>query len=179
VSWQHGDQEYMAPATIDAGDECLLELYRAGSFRVDGVTDDSNRCGIESGPLVFRYEVRLHCSGAGLDGRGFIIDNRLVNTYWIDKYQNDRPKVLPSCEQMSREAMADFRALCDKAGTPLLGAEIRIYGGTHSAVTDRWGKIVPSQANPISGAPAPQPVREPVPADDPTYQALKEVLNVR
>ena len=150
------------------------ELYREGSFAVNNPVDVTDRCGIGDGPLVFRYEVRL--AARNLNGRGFILDNRLVNTYWQMKWGNPTPKTLPSCEEIAEQALQDFRAFCRLEQVELVGAEIWLYGGTYSGVAARWGKIAPAAPRPAMSVPVPEPQVEPVPEADPAMQHLLALL---
>lgn len=153
------------------------ELWREGSFEVVNATDISNRCGIESGPLVFRYEVKLCVEAGSLDGRGFILDNRAVNLYWCEKWGSTEPKTLPSCEEVVGIAFHDFSNLCEKEGVSLKGLEVRVYGGSYSAVTLRGGEVAASNPHPAFGAATPAPLREEIEAGAPVLEHLSEVVH--
>lgn len=154
-----------------------LELWRQGTFRVDNPVDLLNRCGITGQGLTYRYEIRMSCRADVLDERGFALDNRILNLYWINKYQNDDPKPLPSCERMAQEAIQDFRQLCELCGVEILGLEVRIYGGSHSAVTVRWPKTFSlSHATSAPGEPLPEPVAEWVEEESRTLQHMRRLL---
>lgn len=136
--------------------DVTVEMWREGTFVVRNCMDDSNRCGV-AGPLQYRYEVRLMCSEADLDQHGFLCDSRLINSYWNLKYSNDTPKSAPSCEQLATRGAHDLVHLMDELGVRCSGAEVRIYGGSHSGFTARWGSIPPSRDYPEPGVTCPVP----------------------
>lgn len=155
----------------------MMELWREGSFTAKGMIQPSpNRCGIENS-TTYRYEVRLFARRAQLNHRGFILDNRAVNLYWIMKWGSEAPKVLPSCEDIAAIALQDFRTLARKDGVKLLGLEVAVYGGTYSAVTARWGKVIASSRHPAMGVPTPKPTVEPIPDDDRVIVILRELCS--
>lgn len=151
------------------------EIFREGVFDFQGATDLSNRCGITGQGLRYRYQVRLFADS--LDGRGFILDNRAINAYWLFKYSTPEPKVLPSCEAMAEQACVDFVALAQLEGVALRGCEVRLYGGTHSAVTARWGNGVWTTATAVDPADTLVPVEEPLVDADRTLTNLLAVVN--
>lgn len=140
-----------------------VELYREGTFQVRAIRQDANRCGLALGD-TFRYEVRLFAPLTTLDGQGFLMDARAIEAYWQEKYSSTRPKLLPSCEQIAASAVTDFRTLCRSLGVKLSGAEVRVWGGTHSAMTARWGKVPLSAAHPQHTSALPPPRSENIPA---------------
>lgn len=153
----------------------MMELWREGSFTAKGILlPSANRCGIENS-TTYRYEVRLFARRVMLNKRGFILDNRAVNLYWIMKWSSDQPKELPSCEDIAAIALQDFLTLARMDGVKLQGLEVRVYGGTYSAVTARWGKVIPSNGHPAVGVPTPKPQVEPIPDDDRIVRILREV----
>lgn len=153
----------------------MREIFREGTFRFNGATDTRNRCGITGQGLVYRYQVRLFAES--LDERGFIIDNRAINLYWILKYSTPDPKVLPSCEELAEIACSDFVALARLEGVDLKGCEVRIYGGTHSAVTSRWGEGIWTTASAVDPHDTLQPAEEPLDDAPGTLTNLLLVVN--
>jgi hypothetical protein len=152
----------------------MKEIFREGAFHFVNPTDLSNRCGITGQGLTYRYQVRLFAES--LDGRGFILDNRAINLYWIWKYSSPEPKALPSCEAMAQQGCMDFVKLAKLQNVDLDGCEIRIFGGTHSAVTNRWGKGHWSAAGAVDPADNLQPVVEEIEEGDPILAHLREVV---
>lgn len=150
-----------------------LELYREGQFTTGWPTEETNRCGVTGQGLTFRYEVRLF--GRALDARGFLLDNRALNLYWQRKYATPGPLV--SCEVMASQALADFQIIAALEGVVLAGVEVRIYGGTYSAVTARWGEGCWSQARSMPGAPCPEPLEEAIEAGATVLGAIARVTD--
>jgi hypothetical protein len=148
----------------------VREIFREGTFDFQGAQDLANRCGITGQGLRYRYQVRLFAES--LDGRGFILDNRAINCYWHLVYSNEVPKVLPSCEVMADSACADFRSLASMQGVQLTGCEVRIFGGTHSAVTSRWGHGAWSPAGAVLNPISPEPVYEEIEPGEPIIGQL-------
>ena len=146
------------------------EIFREGTFDFVNPTDLSNRCGITGQGLRYRYQVRLFADS--LDGRGFIIDNRAINLYWIWKYSGPEPKALPSCEEIAEQACEDFVRLAELEGVALKGCEVRLYGGTHSAVTTRWGEGVWTTASVVLPEDVLDPVVESIEDDPPLCKHL-------
>lgn len=151
------------------------EIWRQGAFTVKNPADVTNRCGITGQGMTYRYEVRLWVPSGTLNGRGFIVDNRAINLYWVWKYGSDQPTDVPSCEEIAERACQDFVKLMAYEGVQLQGCEIRLYGGTHSAVTVRWGDGVWSPATPIEDQM--DPVEEPIEPGEPILAHLERVLN--
>jgi hypothetical protein len=155
----------------------MREIFREGTFDFKGAVDLSNRCGITGQGMRYRYQVRLFADS--LDGRGFILDNRAINCYWHLVYSNDVPKVLPSCEVMADAGCSDFQRLARMQGVELTGCEIRIFGGTHSAVTTRWGQGIWSQATAVEAHDELEPVYEEIEHGDPIIGQLAWVASDR
>jgi hypothetical protein len=149
------------------------EIFREGVFHFNGAVNRLNRCGITGQGLTYRYQVRLFAES--LDQRGFIIDNRAINLYWNLKYSTPEPKVLPSCEEIAERACADFVELARLEGVDLLGCEVRVYGGSHSAVTARCGEGVWTTATRIEADDVLEPVIEDLSDSPDTYLHLQYV----
>ena len=86
-----------------------LAISKSGYIEVGLVRDDRNQC-LERGVRELDYHVEIQGDPAKLDAQGFIYDRHKIPDYFDQKYRR-RVDVLPSCEEMSRQAAEDLAAL--------------------------------------------------------------------
>lgn len=87
-----------------------------GEFKIDPRDFTPNHCGV--GGNVVHFLVR--CEGT-LDERGFVIDVRECQAYFVGLYERKANRVpVPSCEAMADAAVDYLRARMGKRGTRVL-----------------------------------------------------------
>lgn len=96
-----------------------LAISKSGYIEVGSVREDKNQC-MERGVRELDYHVEIQCAPEKLTSQGFILDRHKVGEYFDTKYR--RVDVLPSCEEMAKQAAEELAALTGDGAVRVLAS---------------------------------------------------------
>lgn len=122
-----------------------FKMKRIGQFQANWESR-RNVCGVDRSlrPL-YSYECEMETTDR-LDDQGFIMDNKHVSEYFINKYASAKTAPL-SCEMMAKLATLDILALLRRNGSEPKRVAVTIAGSAQAAMTYEWTEETDERKN--------------------------------
>lgn len=116
---------------------CDLTINKEGQYTTFSESD--TQCG-KTGEHSYRYFVSITATNKNLTEEGFVMDNKLIDDYFQQKYTKNK-KICLSCEIMAMEAIESFKnLLAQLTKADVKRIYVRIYGTQTSFIEAEWKK---------------------------------------